>query len=308
MAPPLRPLETRTDQEERIRPRQMIETRVCIDDTLGPFDCKLDPANRWNGWLSPHFPLDTARQLSAQTLQLAEEYGYDHVDTIHVIEGRADSRDTVHIIEGGPFRHRKNDKPQAVAVRINWRNVDRDAAHAARITEATPQARKAARRCRPGGRGASRAVIVHVRWQFLDEGSDTAANVVTPDSDGLFPIGGWEWTWHSVSWWCLCGADHEWHIPRCHLTREQVQAFTEAVPQVGAILRRLAPGATAALLETVAAPRIVGVVEGATELNLGDGGPFDTETLGEADAVLRAALGTDPIQGGPHWIRFPPNP
>ncbi|MFF3327248.1 hypothetical protein [Streptomyces sp. NPDC002889] len=49
----------------------MITTRVCIDHTLGPFDCKLDPANRWNGWLSPHFTLDSAHELSAQTLRLA---------------------------------------------------------------------------------------------------------------------------------------------------------------------------------------------------------------------------------------------
>ncbi|MEC3995183.1 DNA cytosine methyltransferase [Actinacidiphila sp. DG2A-62] len=73
----------------------MIETRVCIDDTFGPFDCQLDPHNRWNGWLSPHFTLDVTRELSAQTLRMADEYGYDCTDTIHVIEGRADSQDAL---------------------------------------------------------------------------------------------------------------------------------------------------------------------------------------------------------------------
>ncbi|MFJ4343037.1 hypothetical protein [Streptomyces sp. NPDC088915] len=286
----------------------MIETRVCIDDTLGPFDCKLDPANRWNGWLSPHFPLDSARRLSAQTLRMAEEYGYDCTDTIHVIEGREDSPDTVHIIEGGPSRHGEEDEVLAVAVRVNWRHVDRDAGRAATVTEATPQARKAARRRKPGGRGARRVVIVHIRWMYLDEGSDTAASIVAPDDEGLYSIGGWEWTWHFASWWCLCGSDQDWHVLDClcGVTRGQALALKEAAPRVGAILRRDAPGATAALFETTTAPRIVTVVDGATELDLGEGGPYDTETLGEADAVLRAALGSGPIEGGPHWLRFEP--
>ncbi|MFE2529910.1 hypothetical protein ACFXEL_37430 [Streptomyces sp. NPDC059382] len=286
----------------------MIETRVCIDDTLGPLDCKLDPTNRWNGWLSPHFPLDSARQLSAQTLQRAREDGYDSVDTIHVIEGCEDSPDTVHIIESRPARYSEDDETMAVAVRVKWRDLDRSAGRSATIADATPQARKAARRRKPGGRGARRAVIVHVRWQYLDEGGDSAANVVRPDRDGLFPIGGWEWAWHFAAWWCLCGSDQEWHTPRCEcgVTRDQALALEEAAPRVGAILRRLAPEATAVVFETTAAPRIVMVVAGPTELNLGDGGPFDTETLGEADAALHAALGGDPIEGGAHWLRFPP--
>ncbi|MFE4264543.1 hypothetical protein [Streptomyces sp. NPDC056883] len=287
----------------------MIETRVCIDDMLGPLDCKLDPNNRWNGWLSPHFPLDSARQLSAQTLRLAEECGYDCTDTIHVIEGREGSPDTVHIIEGGPSRYSDDGETMAVAVRVNWRSPSRDAGPAAKITDATPQARKAARRRKPGGRGARRVVIVHIRWQYLDEGGgDAAANVVRPDRDGLFPIGGWEWTWHAVPWWCLCGSDQDWHTLRCEcgVTRDQALALEEAAPRIGAILRRLAPEATAVVFETTAAPRIVMVVAGPTELNLSDGGPFDTETLGEADAVLHAALGGDPIEGGAHWLRFPP--
>ncbi|MYS32942.1 MULTISPECIES: hypothetical protein [unclassified Streptomyces] len=286
----------------------MIETRVCIDDMLGPFDCKLNPAVRWNGWLSPHFSLAVARQLSAQTIREADEYGYDCVATIHVIEGREDSPDTVHVIEGGPSRHGEDDETLAVAVRVNWRQVSRDARSAATVGEATPQARKAARRRKPGGRGAHRAVIVHIRWMYLDEGSDTAVSIEAPDDEGLYPIGGWEWTWHLATWWCLCGEPQHWHEPDCPcgVTRAQMLALKEATPQVGAILRRLAPGATAALIETIDAPRIIAVTEGATELPLGDGGPYDTETLGEADAALRAALGSNPIEGGPHWLAFPP--
>ncbi|MFE7214586.1 hypothetical protein ACFU93_32520 [Streptomyces sp. NPDC057611] len=207
----------------------MIETRVCIDDDFGPFDCKLDPTNRWNGWLSPRFTLDTARDVAAQTLRMADEFGYDCVDTIHVIDGRADSPDTVHIIEGGPSRRREDDeddedgKNMAVAVRINWRALDRGTDEATSVTHATPEARKAAHPGEPGGSGAARAVVVHVRWQWLDEGSDTAANVVAPGSDGLYSIGGWEWTWHFASWWCACGAGMDWHefeCTGCELNRE----------------------------------------------------------------------------------------
>ncbi|WP_371098427.1 hypothetical protein [Streptomyces sanglieri] len=203
--------------------RKIIETRVCIDDDLGPFNCKLDPDNRWNGWLSPYFTLDTTRDLSTQTLRMADEYGYDCADTVHVIDGRADSPDTVHIIERSPSRY--NDGPTAVAVRIRWRGRDHGTAPAATITAATPQARKAARRRKAGGRGAHRAVVIHIRWQYLDEGSDTAASIVQPNPnvEDLYGIGGWEWTWHFAIWWCACGANWNWHettCTTCDLTRD----------------------------------------------------------------------------------------
>ncbi|MFF8617042.1 hypothetical protein [Streptomyces sp. NPDC015350] len=59
-----------------------------------------------------------------------------------------------------------------------------------RSPPATPQTRKAACKRKITGRGAPRAVVVHIRWQYLDEGSDTAANIVHPDDEGLYPIGG----------------------------------------------------------------------------------------------------------------------
>lgn len=77
------------DANQPQQPARMIETRVCIDDTLGPYDAKLDPADRWNGALSPYFTLDIVRQLAARTQEMAEEEGYDRVDTIHVVDGDA---------------------------------------------------------------------------------------------------------------------------------------------------------------------------------------------------------------------------
>ncbi|MFF2612351.1 hypothetical protein [Kitasatospora sp. NPDC058046] len=62
-----------------------IWTRVTLD---GPdYRAKVDPTNRWNGWLSPYFTLDTVRELAKWFDQQAEEYGLDAVDTIHVIDG-----------------------------------------------------------------------------------------------------------------------------------------------------------------------------------------------------------------------------
>ncbi|MGW6460542.1 hypothetical protein ACWF94_32225 [Streptomyces sp. NPDC055078] len=50
-------------------------------------------------------------------------------------------------------------------------------------------------------------------------------------------------------------------------------------------------------------PHIAAVFAGDTELDTGDGGPFDTETLGEADAVLRVELDGSQTAGG--LLRFP---
>ncbi|MFI5629192.1 hypothetical protein ACIA8E_07390 [Streptomyces sp. NPDC051664] len=282
------------------RDSKMIQTRVCIDDMLGPFDCKLNPANRWNGWLSPYFTLDTTRELSAQTLRMADEYGYDCVDTIHVIDGREDSQDTVHIIEGGTCRYNSEDEREdervAIAVRIRWRNVGRDAVAATTITHATPGDRKAARRRKVTGRGAQRSVVVHARWQWLIEGSDAAADVSPLSRDGLYGVGGWEWTWHFSSWWCVCGECMDWHELRCDncdLHRDsQPPALTGPVvaEKVGTILRTLAPEATSALVDFNGPARLIAVFAGDTEIDTADDtGPFDTETLGEADTLLRQA-------------------
>ncbi|MCX4681655.1 hypothetical protein OG413_41375 [Streptomyces sp. NBC_01433] len=273
---------------------QMINTRVCIDDMLGPLDCTLNPANRWNGWLSPNFALDAVRELSAQTLRLADEDGYDCVETIHVIEARADSQDTVHIIEGGPSRYcEEGEENVAVAVHVPWRAMSRGAN--ALITNATPQARKAARKRKVTGRSARRVVVVHIRWQYLDEGSVTAANIVRPNDEGLYSIGGWEWTWHFASWWCACGSDSYWHETEClcGLTRDSQPKtpLGTAGVKIGQILRIPAPGATSALVDLTDLARVCAVFAGNSEIDTADDtGPFDTETLGWADEVLRMAM------------------
>lgn len=240
------------DQAEirRIASRiRSVDTKVCIDDMLGPLDAKVDPHNLWNGFVSPRFTLDAARELAAQTQREVEEYGADGMDTVHVID------------VGGKGRE---GKPLVVVLKISWMYLE-------------------------------------------DEGARQVTHIIEPDDDGRYSIGGWEWCWSYAAWWCTCSTDHDWHVPHCEdcgMTRDQSHALKEAAPRIGEILHRLVPEATAALFETDGAPHIVGVFAGETELNIGDGGPFDSETLGEADAALQAVLGSDLTTGGLHWLRF----
>lgn len=279
----------------------MITSRVSIDDMLGPFDCQLDPHNRWNGWMSPYFTLDAARALSAQTLRMADEYGYDCTDTIHVIEGRVDSRDTVHIIDSDMTYETDpqwgDRAPLSMAVRINWRDLDAKGAEEATTIEiASRAARKAARRRKPNGKGATRTVIVHIRWQWASEGG-SAANVIEPSRDGLYGIGGWEWTWSCVPWWCpQCGGHSNWHETECSCgTDRPATPLGVAAWTVGCILHDQAPEATEVLVDLTNSASIIDVLAGERVITgTDDTGPFDTETLGSADSVLRRALDADP--------------
>ncbi|WP_331733956.1 hypothetical protein OHU34_46200 (plasmid) [Streptomyces sp. NBC_00080] len=85
----------------------MIDSRVWIDTSFGPFPAKVDPADRWNNSLRPRFTLDTVREVAARTQEMAEVCGYESVDTAHVIDG-----DT---LRGGP---------RAVVLFVTWRHYD----------------------------------------------------------------------------------------------------------------------------------------------------------------------------------------
>ncbi|MGW2951539.1 hypothetical protein [Streptomyces eurythermus] len=270
--------------------QQLMDTRVCIDDTLGPLDCKIDREHQWNGRLSPLFTLDAVRELSAQTLREGNKYSYGVDDTVHVIDGRANSPDTVHVIEL-PVR-RDTDEPLAVAVRINWRQLDQDPAHAVSVTEVTTQARKDACRRQTGGGRAPRAVVVHVRWQYLSTEGPTAVEVVQRTADGLYSVGGWEWNWYFSCWDCPCGQEHYWHqtVCPCGFTRDDLptKPIEAATWRAGSLLRRLVPEATAALVDLTHLATVCVVFAGDTEVDMAeDTGPFDCETLGAADRTLR---------------------
>lgn len=49
-----------------------IRSRVSLEGWLGPFDCYISPTD---GWLRPRFDLEGARELSSQTVRMAEEDG-----------------------------------------------------------------------------------------------------------------------------------------------------------------------------------------------------------------------------------------
>ncbi|MGW1801703.1 hypothetical protein ACWCQN_38750 [Streptomyces sp. NPDC001984] len=140
----------------------MIDTRVCIDDTFGPFAAKVDPTHRWNGWLCPRFTLDTVREMAARSQEMADEYGHDSVPTIHVIDGGTDQ-------------------------------------------------------------GEPRVVVAQISWQYHDGDAEGATSIINPDDDGLYGIGGGEWTWLIATWLCVCGQAMHWHVTdckNCDLTRD----------------------------------------------------------------------------------------
>ncbi|MFF4391466.1 hypothetical protein ACFY0G_32460 [Streptomyces sp. NPDC001552] len=269
----------------------MIETRVCIDDLFGPFDCQTNPGQRWNGWVCPRFTLGTVRELSAQTLRAADEYGYEAVPTVHVIDGRADSAETLHLIEGNVVAGER----LGAAVRINWRDLSQGAADAVSTRKANAKDRKrAAAGRKPGGRGARRSVVIVVDWQWMSEDGASAAYAAAPGDDGRYGIGSCSWTWHFASWWCVCGNDQDWHETECLCGRTRDHRIADATSsnvtaaRLATILRTCAPEASAALVDLTDLPRVITVFTGGAEADMGDDtGPFDAETLGEADEVLR---------------------
>ncbi|MGO4420918.1 hypothetical protein AB4Z54_19890 [Streptomyces sp. MCAF7] len=272
--------------------RQTIDTRVCIDDMLGPYDAKVDPTNLWNGWLSPHFTLDTVRKLSARTLEMADKDGFDCMETVHVIDGRADSPSSVHVIEGGTDR---DGNPQRVTVHVRWPMLDEDPKQAVSIFKVRPGTEL--RITEPAGEGEPRAVVFVMSWQWWDdiEGGEQAGGVYQPDDEGRYAVGAWSWCWHYAGWWCICGANSDWHKTEClcGLTRDGQPKTPLGIAAVkaGLALRTLAPEATSALVDLTDLARVCAVFAGDTEIDTADDtGPFDTETLGWADRILRDAL------------------
>ncbi|MFD3851667.1 hypothetical protein ACFWVB_38215 [Streptomyces microflavus] len=149
----------------------------------------------------------------------------------------------------------------------------------------------------PDSEGMPRAVVLTVNWQFWDQdgGASKVTTVAESTAEGLYPVGGSSWTWEIETWTCACQESNPWHLAVCHCgqprDRQPAVPLEAATWTAGATLRRLAPGTTAALVELLDGhARIVGVFAGETEIDTADDtGPFDCETLGEADEILRLA-------------------
>ncbi|MEU7323387.1 hypothetical protein ABZ682_22970 [Streptomyces griseoviridis] len=264
---------------------KMIDTRVTIDGTFGPFDCRLDPRLCYT---KPWFPLAETRKVAARTQYLAYKHGNSSTETIHVIEGRTDGPDSVHLIEGVPGR---NGTP-AVAVRIRWKG----ARPTATLGEATADARRevtrkaTARRkaARSGRTGAPRAVVVHIDWCGLGEDFDEAAFVVEPSADGLYPVGAPEWRWDFASWWCpACQDSQPWHEVTCPCGLSRPATPLGAAGwNAGCALHCLTPEATSVLVDLDGSARIVDVHAGDTRIDM----DRHAEPFGQAEEILRTAL------------------
>ncbi|MEU7323386.1 hypothetical protein ABZ682_22965 [Streptomyces griseoviridis] len=270
----------------------MIETRVTLDSIVGPYDCVATEEGR-----APRFTLDVVRQVSAGTLQMADDYGHTSVVTVHVIDGHAGSPDTVHVIGSGETYVVNEDgerAPRAVAVRVRWRGTVPTVTPIPVNRETRRAARKTERGARPGRGAAARAAVICVPWEWVDGEGSAALAVIAPLADGRYPIGGYEWPWDLVAWTCACGYEMGWHETDCGcgLTRDgqPTSVLKAATHKAGTELRTLAPDTTSALVDVTGPPYICGVFAGDVEIDTADDiGPFDTETLGAADAILRAA-------------------
>ncbi|WP_406178034.1 hypothetical protein [Streptomyces canus] len=69
-------------------PDGMIATRVCID---GPATYPAFVVKQYGRTVTPYFPLDTVRQLAADTQEFAAQHDPRSVETIHVLETAPDS-------------------------------------------------------------------------------------------------------------------------------------------------------------------------------------------------------------------------
>jgi hypothetical protein len=146
---------------------------------------------------------------------------------------------------------------------------------------------------REGNRGT---IVLHADWVTEDaEGPEEAARIIAPNDHSLYRVGP-DWHWSLAWWWCICDTENGWHFDQCSqcgLTRaEQPKPGLEAAAwKVGRLLRAQAPGVTAALIDLTDQAYICEVFEADGRIvTHDDTGPFDTETLGQADEVLRKAL------------------
>lgn len=148
--------------------------------------------------------------------------------------------------------------------------------------------------------GTPGPVVLHIRWiGFAESRVADAVNVVQPDEQGLYWVGASEWYWV--------------HIPDGPLFYTQNEAFdawqrvlAETGRRMGEIVRTQMPEATSCLVDLTHLGHIVqveatghaGWPTGTRADGEGGYGPFDTETLGEADELMRQALdqGRDPIE------------
>lgn len=201
----------------------MIDTFVTVDEASA-YPARLDPKDRRNGWVSPHFTLDTVRKLAADTQTDAEEYGHDCTDTVHVIDGGTDD----------------DGNPHAIVLKISWEHLD-------------------------------------------DEGARQVTQIIEPDSDGLYGIGGREWTWRVIGDGPLFEA-----LNAAYKARKRLLAHSART--AGAILRTFVPEITEIVVDVIDGTRIVTAFTGQIEADLSGDGPLDAETIGEASDVLDEAF------------------
>ncbi|MFC7791380.1 hypothetical protein [Streptomyces cinereoruber] len=141
-------------------------------------------------------------------------------------------------------------------------------------------------------------VVLHIRWQFLEDGPSDSVTVEAPDADGLYSIGAWEWTWYQIK-----------DGPLFHTQNEARDAWADVLARsgrrIGEILRTQLPNADMCrialsdglgrIVQIYGAPDGYGTYGALWSAD--DDTPFDPATLAQAEEVLNRALdhGQDPI-------------
>ena len=134
--------------------------------------------------------------------------------------------------------------------------------------------------------GGTQAVVLRVDWRYPADGGGVATTVIEPGDDGRYSIANGEWSWYHVE---------DGRLAAAHRAAEEARTLvlTESVRKVGEILRQAADATGAGVqVDVTGHLRIVSVDLGdhAVWRMEDEDGPFDSETLGVGDEVLRSAL------------------
>ncbi|MGC4947737.1 hypothetical protein ACLQ2N_16270 [Streptomyces sp. DT224] len=135
--------------------------------------------------------------------------------------------------------------------------------------------------------GQPQALVMRISWLLLAENDATAVQIIEPDAEGMYAIGGFEWSWYQVDDGPLATAhDAAW--------KARDRALKESVRRAGELLREDVPDVTAAgVIVEDGIPRLISVAtlreiiwkeDGDGESLLGD------DAIGDATDVLREAL------------------
>ncbi|MGW3308264.1 hypothetical protein ACWDG9_16950 [Streptomyces sp. NPDC001073] len=95
---------------------EMVDVMVCANE-VNRYPAKVDPTDQRDGYVKPWFDLETVRRIAADTQADAVRYGYDAIDTVHLLPGGDDRVGHDGPVEGAKY---------AVVLVVCWMYLDGD--------------------------------------------------------------------------------------------------------------------------------------------------------------------------------------